>query len=300
MLKNIAYIFPNSTVDSQTFFKQLIGLLIELPNAHIDEKGDLILTPLKPTGALPTTTFSQSDVPFPQLKLGDEENSLTVGNFRINPDTTSNYTPNNHGFDHILSKRDALGTYFEIHFASSVIYRLPMDNLIKRLKGHIMRIDHTGINIPSAQISNAAWSQFINNIAEQTNLYKYPTNDVWPFILPATEDEFKNDITQFPRHREPKFEIVYDTYDSSPTIQIDIETDLTRIEIEQLLPEPYGISFPEVADFFRTVYVHHEWSGLAIRFDIRFKSEGPSDWDTGKWLVEDGGRYPRLDSLKYT
>lgn len=94
----------------------------------------------------------------------------------------------------------------------------------------------------------------IDNVAGQTNLYKYPTNNVWPFILPATEDELKTDITEFPDGRESKFELVCDVYDSNPTIQIDIETDLTRTEIERLPPEPYGISFPEVADFFRTVY----------------------------------------------
>lgn len=291
MLKHITYTFPNGTANSQSFFKQLTGLLSELPNASIDENGNLEIKPSKPAGALPVTIFTLSNVPFPQLNLGDNpELSTTIGNFRINPDVTIEYEVDTRGFDQTQIKHDSLGAYIELHAASLIFYRLPLDDLIKRLKGHIVRIDHTGINIPSARISNEVWSQFIDTVVGHANLYKYPTNNVWPFILPATEDEFKTDITQFPSGREPKFELVYDTYDSNPTIQIDIETDLTRMEIEQLLPEPYGISFPEVADFFRTVYIHHEWLGMAIRFDIRFKSEGPGDWDTGKWLVEDGGR----------
>lgn len=152
------------------------------------------------------------------------------------------------GIDKSISGRRCFHLLYNVklavlHSTSSVIYRLPMGELIKRLKGHIVRIDHTGVNIPASIISNETWQKFIHNIAEHTNLYKYPTNDTWPFILPATEQEFKTDITQFPAGREPKFELVYDSYDSNPTIQIDVETDLTRIAIEQLLPDPYSVSF---------------------------------------------------------
>lgn len=291
MLKHIIYTFPNKTPGGQDFFKQLTTLLVESPNAHMDKNGNLVITPSAPSGALPATFFTQADILFPQLNLGNnQESSLTVGNFRINPNAAWDYQPDNRGFDQTIAKQDTLGTYFELHFSSSIIYRLPMDELIQRLKGHIVRIDHTGINIPSALVPNEAWQHFIHSVSQHTNLYKYPTNDVWPFILPATEEEFKTDITQFVSGREPKLELVYDTYDSHPTIQIDIETDLTRTEIEQLLPDPYGISFPEVADFFHSVYIHHEWPGVAIRFDLRFKRDQPSDWDTGKWLVNEGGR----------
>jgi hypothetical protein len=61
--------------------------------------------------------------------------------------------------------------------------------------------------------------------------------------------------------------------------------------MEQLFPEPYGISFPDLADYFRTVYIDHEWTGLAIRFDLRFKNDNPTgDWETGKRLAAEGGR----------
>jgi hypothetical protein len=159
------------------------------------------------------------------------------------------------------------------------------------LRGHVTRIDHTGINLPSVLVSRETWEQFIGKIANNCNLYRYPTGEDWLFILPATEEEFTNDITIFPAGREPKFELVYDTFSPVPTIQIDIETDLLRSEIEQLFPAPYGVSFPDLADYFRTVYIDHEWPSLAIRFDLRFRNDNPDgSWETGKWLVEDGGR----------
>jgi hypothetical protein len=291
MLRHIIYTFPNGTPGSRSFFQQLTELLAEIPNTNMDQNGSLTITPSRPVGALPTTIFTLADVPFPRLNLDRTPDlSLNMGNFRINPDASLDYEFNNPGFDQILTKQDSLGAYFELRASSSTIYRLSIDEVVKRLKGHIVRIDHTGINIPSELVSNAAWEQFKHNIARQANLYKYPTTDVWPFILPVTIEEHKTDITQFPAGREPKLELVYDAYSSTPTIQIDIESDLTRLEVERLFPEPYGISFPDLADYFRTVYVHHEWLELAIRFDIRFKSDQPSDWDTGRWLVTDGGR----------
>ncbi len=297
MLKQITYTFPNNTPDSQSFFQQLSELLAELPNARTHDNGSVIVAPIKPVDASPVTTFAQSDIPYPQLSLGDSpELSLHVGNLCINPAMAADYKVDDRDFDQILAKQDSLGSYFELRASSQTLYRLPMSELVKRLKGHIVRIDHTGINIPSALISNETWKQFMYHVAEQANLYNYPTTDVWPFILPATQVEYETDITQFPDGREPKFEMVYDTYSLVPTIQIDIETDLTRAQVERLFPAPYGISFPELADYFRTVYVHHEWPGLAIRFDIRFKSDQPGEWETGKWLVEDGGRIRPLGS----
>jgi hypothetical protein len=291
MLKHITYTLPNNTPDNLGFFKQLIELLTKLPNAHTDENGSLIITPSNPVQALPTTVFKQSNTPLPQLYLGSSQAiSLDVGNLRINPNSTIDYKVNTGSFDRVLAKHDVLGEYFEIHVSSETFYRLPMNELVKRFKDHIVRIDHTGINIPSVLISEEAWKLFIHTLAGQANLYKYPAIDVWPFILPATQKEHQTDITQFPAGREPKFELVYDIYSPVPTIQVDVETDLTRSEVERLLPEPYGISFPDLADFFRTVYVHHLWPGLAIRFDIRFKSDQPSDWETGRWLVNEGGR----------
>lgn len=295
MLEHIAYIFPNNTPDSQHFFRQLGELLAELPNAHVQANGNLVIAPLQPVGALPVTYFAQSDIPYPQLSIGTgQEIKLKVGNLYVNPDTVKEYKIDATGIKKVETKNDLLGTYLQLHTSTSIIYRLPIDELVKRLRGHIVRIDHTGINIPSAIVPVDQWHRFVRRIASQANLYKYPTTDTWPFILPATKQEYETDIVEFPAGREPKFEIVYDSYAPVLTIQIDIESNLTRPQVERLFPGPYGVSFPDLADYFRTVYVHHEWPGLAVRFDIRFKSEGPGDWETGKWLVTDGGRIKPL------
>jgi hypothetical protein len=292
MIQNIIYKFPRSTADAQDFFKHLSVILLELPNAQLQKDKSIKVTALEPTGALPVTTFVQSDVLFPQLYFDPvHELSLVIGNVRINPEQTSDHTIDDRGFTQIISKQDSQGTYYELRADTDTIYRLDIQQVAARLKSHIVRIDHTGFNLPSALISRGTWERLVGDIAKQSNLYKYPTGEDWPFILPATLAEHEADITQFPVGREPKFELVYDTYSPVPTIQIDIETDLTRVEVEELFPEPYGVSFPELADYFRTVYVQHPWPGLAIRFDIRFKNDEPDgDWETGKWLVTKGGR----------
>ena len=291
MIQQITYRFPSNTKNDHTFFKSLSDLLLELPNAQPQEDKSIEITASQPANALPATTFAQSDVPFPQIHFDlADKLSLEVGNLRINP-ASSDYEVEGNGFSPILTKQDSLGSYYELLAGSLTIYRLDIKDLVARLKGYIIRIDHTGLNLPSALVSRNKWEQFIGNVAKQINLYKYPTGEDWPFILPATPAENRADITQFPVGREPKFELVYDTYSSVPTIQIDIETDLTRPQVEDLFPKPYGVSFPELADYFRTVYVHHDWLGLDIRFDIRFKNDEPDgDWETGKWLVTEGGR----------
>lgn len=291
MIQNITYKFPNNTPNDQAFFQSLSDLLLQLPNAKLQRDRGIEITASQPANALPVTTFAQSEVPFPQIHFDvATELSLDLGNLRINP-KTSGYKIEGKGFTQIESKQDSLGAYYELQTPSHTIFRLPTEELVSRLKGHIVRIDHTGLNIPSALVSTKAWQQFIHDVAEDSNLYKYPTGEDWPFILPATLAEYEAEITSFVVGREPKFEFVYDTYSPVPTIQIDIETDLTRPQVEKLFPEPYGVSFPELANYFRTVYVHHDWRGLDIRFDIRFKNDEPDgDWETGKWLVTEGGR----------
>lgn len=289
-MKSITYKFPTKDSSNQAFFEHLKELLLELPNAQVIGKS-IIITASQPTDAFPSTSFALADVQFPQIYFDtDTALSLSIGNLRVNP-VTSDYSIEGNGFTQIVSKQDSLGDYYELHTASHTIYRLDIKDLVARLKGHIVRIDHTGINLPSVLVSRTAWDQFIGNVAKQANLYKYPTGEDWPFILPATREENETEISQFSVGREPKFEFVYDTYSPVPTIQIDIETDLTRSQVETLFPEPYGVSFPDLADYFRTVFVHHDWRGLDIRFDVRFKNDVPDGaWETGKWLVAQGGR----------
>lgn len=287
MLRTITFSFPKDT-GTNVFFNYLTRLLSELQNSSIEQDA-IKIAATKPVQALPYTVLRQDNIPFPQLHFDVSDLQLKLNNFAINPSQDFNVValkplPR-------TMKRDKHGENAEVKAGGQTLYRLPIAELYNRLKGHIVRIDHTGINLPSALVEREEWEQLINKIASSSNLYRYPTGEDWPFILPATEAEHVNGIKEFPAGREPKFELVYDIYSPVPTIQIDIETDLLRTEIEQLFPDPYGVSFPDLADYFRTVYIDHEWPGLAIRFDLRFKNDNPrGDWETGKWLIEDGGR----------
>jgi hypothetical protein len=103
--------------------------------------------------------------------------------------------------------------------------------------------------------------------------------------------------------RTPKFELVYDAYSPLPVVQFQLETELSQAEVEERLPEPYGISFPDLGEIFRTVYIEHPWSGLLIRFDVAFDRPGAADdWKTGEWLVKQGRRMvyaaPKSNTLR--
>jgi len=270
MIQNITYTFPKNTPEAQEFFQCLSLLLTEPPNSASDSDG-ISLTASAPVTSLPVTVFEQRDITFPAMQLGsDPEFSISMGKFSINGDGSS-----------------------QKPFKSSMpdTPRLTIKDIYDNLHSHLIRIDHTGVNIPTALISKEQWELFVKRVAAQSNLYNYFLPDKpWLFILPATQKEFDTDIREFPAGREPKCELVYDKYTKIPAIQIDIETDLTRQEVEILFPDPYGISFDGLADYFRAVYIKHPWPGLDIRFDIRFKSEQPGQWETGEWLVKDGGR----------
>lgn len=270
MIQAITYSFPNNTQGAQQFFQYLSLTLNELPNSTSDS-GNVRLTASAPSASLPVTVFEQRDIPFPQMHIGfDPELNLGMGKFSING-----------------------GNLSSMPLASNVpdIPRLTIKDVYDKLHGHLVRIDHTGVNIPTVLISKEQWQSFVARVAAQSNLYNYFLHDKpWLFILPTTKAEFEMDISKFPAGREPKCELVYDKYTKVPAIQIDIETDLTRKEVETLFPDPYGISFDGLADYFRVVYIQREWEDMDIRFDIRFKSDKPGTWETGEWLVKDGGR----------
>lgn len=268
-MQNITFSFPVNTQTSRNFLDCLQAILSEVPHSQSDN--GLTLSALKPAEAYPVTNFCADELSdFPAVSF-DAGKTLT--------DIISKTRP----------KQPVAG--------GVALHRLPITEITKRLQGHVTRIDHTGLNIPSKFVGRDEWDELMITAALTCNMYKYPTGEDWPFILPATKSEFETDITTFPVGRGPKFELVYDTFSSVPTIQIDLETDLERPQVERLFPAPYGISFPDLAEYFRTVFVHHEWAGINIRFDIRFKSTNPSnDWNTGKWLVVSGGRIKHIAS----
>lgn len=265
MLTDICYQFPVQTNTELDFFRLLKQLFEEFNNVFI-EKNTITVIPINPQNCLPKTIIEHSHTTHPTVTMKfDNENESEL----------------NSSFQKMLVIINK-----EITKASCTFHELT-----PKISGHLKRIDHTGVNVPSSQLSETQWDTFIHNLALTTTLYRYPTGDDWPFILPATPTEYRDDIHDFVLGREPKFELVYDRYSLLPTFQFDIETDLTQLEVESLFPNPLGESFSGLENVFRAVYIESPWDTIRIRFDIRFKDEGKdNDWLTGKWLVEEGGR----------
>jgi hypothetical protein len=273
-LSQITFQFPAGQPEADAFFSNLARLLDEVPKSTL-ESDQLVIEPSRPADTAPRLAIRQANVNYPTVVFETVEPlELAVGNLLL------------HGSS-VMGRASAQPAE-NVEQGSE---RLLMKALYDRLQRHIVRLDHLGVNIPAALVDRETWDSLIRQVAGISNIYRYPTGEEWPFILPSTDAEFEDDITQFPPGREPKFELVYDEHSQEPTLQIDVGTNLTRQELEELLPEPYGQTFPGVGEYFRSVFVAHPWPGLAIRLDLRYRSEGEPDvWETGEWLVTEGKR----------
>ncbi|MFU8872497.1 hypothetical protein [Micromonospora sp. SL4-19] len=263
-LREITFRLPR-TPDSRAFLGELRTLLADVAYAEPADAGGpretgdrLTLTPPRPTGARPVTTFALADVAGPEVILD-------------------------------------IGRSVDLRAGAAPDGQAPagieMAELTRRLAGHARRVDHTGVNLPTSTLPPERWRDLVHAIASTSTMYHYPTGEEWPFVLPSTADELSGDIRDFVVGREPRFELVYDQWRTQPEWQFAIWTDLTRAELELLFPEPEGITFPGLEEIFRVVPVRHPWPGLGIRFDLCYRiDDGPSDWETGEWLVTSGGR----------
>lgn len=251
-LSEIAFRLP-STPEARAWLGELGALLADVPYGEL--AGDrLTLTPPVPAGALPVTVVSLADIRRPEIAL---DTGLTLGVSRVGGSGTG----------------------------------LELADLARRLAGHVRCVDHFGVNLPASTTSPERWRQLLSEVSSAAATYRYPTGEDWPFVLPSTAAELADDIRAFVVGREPRFELVYDEWRTQPEWQFALWTDLTRAELEELFPEPDGMTFPGLETIFRVVSVRHPWSGLGIRFDLCYRvDDGPTDWETGEWLVTEGGR----------
>lgn len=289
----ITMTFPTDLA-SHEWFVTLGGLLEEIPNCQVSP-GKITLSSIQPAGAWPVIELIQAPVVYPQLAFDlDQPFDLDINEFKLaDHPVFSDATLQQEAFDSIERVEDNLGFYVRLaHNETDFKELLTLDQFAGRLKGHLVRVDHFGVNLPASEVSRKSWAGLLKKVAAQANLYRYPEGFEWPFIIPATKTEFESDISSFGEGREPRFELVYDEVARFPLYQFALETDLTGQELEALFPAPYGYSIPELADLFRSVYIFHPWPGLGVRFDLYFKDTGEttSDWETGEWLVRKGGR----------
>ncbi len=261
MLSNIVFLLP---ISGDKFY---LGLdkLFNSHNSYTPINNGFTLKASNPINAFPLITFIKGSIDKIQVKFLDE-------------------------YDHDLLEPQIQGLFTEYGNVNNS-NTITLEELINKLTEHVINIDHVGINIPSKYFSFNHWNKIVNILSKQCNIYRYPDGKDWPFIIPATKYEHITDITEFLSDRVPKFELVYERFCENPIIQFDIQTDLNRSEAIKLFPDPTGISYPNLANIFRTVFIHHPLGPFFIRFDIRFKSnEKANDWNTGRWLVQNGGR----------
>ena len=279
-LRAVTFRLPHSEA-SATFLTALRTLLGGVPYAAA-APGRLQLTPPAPTGALPVTVFELADVAAPQLLCGDAW-SLTV-------DAEATRSRSSTAGASTASARGAGTAPPPLDGPDALVPGVDLAEAAALLAGHVVAVDHTGVNLPAATLPLDRWQVIVAALAEASTFYRYPTGEPWLFVLPSTAAEHADDIRDFPDGREPRFEVVRDEWLDAPLWQFALHTDLSRPQLEALFPAPAGTAFPGLGDVFRAVTVRSPWPGLLLRLDLYYRSGLRTDWETGEWLVAEGGR----------
>lgn len=272
-ISNIRILFSKYQPLSLQLFGVICSLLNQDPNSRI-QTDRITFNSNALINAQPSITIELEQVGFPKIVLNTDERIYThIG--------------------HLFIKSSVLELQSETEPLASRNRRdncLNPDELFRSFRGHIVRLDHTGVDIPPMLLPQNSWQNLMAKLGPLTNLYRYPMGQEWNFIIPASQAEYESEITRFTGLRSPKFELAYDSFNTLPAIQFTVQTDLTQDEIESRLPAPLGFNLPG-ADTCRSVYLAHPWPNINIRFDFFYAQNDPNvDWDTGKWLVMQGGR----------
>ena len=271
-LNQVRYLLPSDEA-SRAWFDAIAPLLGEAPQADLlDDR--LVLVPDYPAQATPATTLELSRVDRPTVVL-DTIGLLVIymGGIRLLG----------------WASRDAeyLPPGAPVTPANPP---LEAEVIATRLRGHIVRVDHTGVELPEPRVPRPTWESLLDALGAAANMYDYPEPDTeMPFVVPANGDEFDRDITTFAGPRAPKFELTYG-YVNAPLLQFHMDTDLDRETLDTLLPAPSGFNLPG-AEGFRSVYVASPWPGAIVRLDLSYWTGGAlTEWDSGEWLVNEGRR----------
>ena len=171
---------------------------------------------------------------------------------------------------------------------STSIKELTIKNVASKLSGHIIGIDHTGINLPKTLYTKDEYNSLLDYLSSISNVYSYPTGEPWPFVIPATIKENQEEITNFNLLRKPMFEFIHDSYTDTTTLQIQLETDFTKSEVEKLFPKNEGVYFTGLEEVYKAIYLNYS-PHFNIRLDITF-NESYEDYDTRRWFVCEGKR----------
>ncbi|MFA6602979.1 MAG: hypothetical protein WCT01_04220 [Candidatus Shapirobacteria bacterium] len=255
MVKVIKIVVPETTEKLEYLQKILVDCAIK-PNNRADK---------------PTIVFeTQKDVLNPTVSFDDEEkdsDQFWVGKMEVgfNLKKTDKKEIKSTGPELDILE-DKFGQYLKVKWPNTSYYQLNFDLLYQRLRGHIVSLDHAGINIHPKIIEFGEFDRLINKLAKSSEVITYPTNDNWYFVVPEA------------RETGPYFELVGDFKYKYPELQIDIQTDLTPKKVIEMFPQPYGYydSNPKTGDYCVSVFMYTGWNDTSLRVDIRFKVDKPN------------------------
>lgn len=279
-LSQFTYLFPVSSQAEQAWLASFLSILKEVPGSKAGTQ-QVELHPGAPSGALPVTIIKQGQGDYPQVLLEtarQTELHLQIGNFYLGLGSRPESQTGQSGTQQTTATEQSAR-------------RMSMEEVAQRLQGHINGIDHTGVNLPVDKVDRPTWEKLLTNLSASAAVYRYPTGQEWPFVIPTSDAEFLDEIKQFIPGRQPCFELVYDAYTQDALLQFALLTDLTMGEAEQHFPTPFGFGIPGLEKIFRSIFVATPWQHPDVRIDIYYKNEDISnDWLTGEWLVREGGR----------
>ncbi len=274
-ITSIYFVFPSSSSKQINDANHLFELFSELQNLQTTHKGGLETN--FEQGLLPKTLFKkQKELEFPVVSFNThdkQEKRWRVGDLNFGFNITE--VAGTQQSKSLFPKQPNLPEF------------VSTETLLKKLSGILEELNHSGINFSPEFLKEKEYQSFKKEVAKRSNLYDYPTGEEWSFIIPSTENEFVNDIKDESINRNPKFEIVYSDYNIQPVIQIDIATKLNKQQIFDLFPDPYGVSYEGLEDYFRSIFINVDWGNVLLRFDLGFGRKGK---DFGYWIIKDGGR----------
>jgi hypothetical protein len=273
-LSRVAYMFPAEPPGAVEFFRHLAALLGRTANCTVYD--DLItIIPLQPMGALPVTSFELADIDIPKIVLEtDLPFDLRIGNLYIHGSEVAVEIP-----------------YIPQPEAAAMNPLLPMDELTHRFIETTAQLERTGLTIHPQSATDAVWLKLLNHLSSISSLYRCPGQEDVYCVLPTTNKEVLDGITQVFAGRAPKFELVSSAAHNLPVIQFHIDVGFGRRQIESLLPETRGIQQTGQDPALHSVFVDHPWRDILMRFDIGSgPGVEPDNWATGEKLIRGGER----------
>lgn len=226
-------------------------------------------------GLFPKIIFKKSEINNPQIsfvtndKIGDfwEAGDLLFG-FNLSEKKEAAIPRE---IENCETLKDRTGGYIRLKLGSKKYSILSMRQVMERFDGKLEYLDHAAVHFGPAFLAQAEYFFIKKEIAKRADFYNYPAGEEWPFIIPATDEEYLNGISDKTIRRDPAFGIVYYKYHVKPIIHLDIKTKLSKEEIFWLLPFPYGSSLRGLEDYTRMVFILTDWLGVIFRLDLRIK-----------------------------